>query len=77
MTGTRFVSLLEGRYAREWLPFGLGDHRRAYNPAEVRPAPPSNRRFCSCGIEQELCASCGIWVCRAPGHLRHTCAGAP
>ena len=32
--------------------------------------------LCGCGQRQTLCLGCLLWICEAPGHLKHVCAGA-
>lgn len=32
--------------------------------------------LCGCGQKQTLCLGCLTWICEAPGHLKHLCAGA-
>lgn len=71
-------SILDGPYADEWLPYGLGDVRVASRSATgaARPAAAEQLHLCRCGCKQEL-ATCGHWVCRAPGHSKHVCGGVP
>ncbi len=28
---------------------------------------------CGCGCKQTLCLGCLVWICDAPGHIKHVC----
>lgn len=88
---SRFVSLMEGPFAREWEEVGLGKVRVASHRATTSSRTPGkvNRgvvyatdfahaelHIHTCGLSMHRCRSCFEWICTAPGHLEHVCEGA-
>ncbi len=76
---SRRVSVLDGPHAHEWAKYcpQLGVQLGVAQVAaqELRKSSGVEHHFCGCGRVQALCAECDVWVCNAPGHLKHVCRG--